>query len=214
MKIFQENKKMKKSSYKTYNFSLPAVSTCPGAGACKQFCFAALEQLCYPSADAYRKRMFELSQNDSFVNVINTELLRLSKRGPIAIRIHASGDFYSPEYFLKWTSIARTNPSIVFYAYTKSIAMIKRLAKTNQIPSNFIVIFSLGSNQDRLVDVNVDRHSRIFANPADALSAGYTLASEDDAQAWSSPNNKIGLVMFGARKKKGNQVLNNINNAA
>jgi hypothetical protein len=214
MNIFQQNKKMNKASVLTFNFALPAINTCPGAGSCKQFCYAALEQIRYPSANGYRNRMFELSKSAEFIPTINGELIRLrkkSKGNKVAIRIHSSGDFYSAEYVLKWTAIAEQNPDIIFYAYTKSVAMFKHIQKNGiSLPLNFIIIFSLGGRQDKLIDVNNDRHSRIFASTEQALESGYDLANEDDTVAWSTTNNKIGLVMFGARAKKGNAVLNNV----
>jgi hypothetical protein len=211
--VFQQNKKMKKSSVLTFNFSLPAVSTCPGAGKCKLFCFAYLEQIRYPSAKAYRERMYTLSLTPAFVQTVNQELAPLIKKAAraakhLAVRIHASGDFYSRAYFAKWVDVASANPEVTFYAYSKSVGMIKHFIKqTGALPSNLIIIYSLGGLQDRVIDVNTDRHSRIFTSEVDALDAGYSLASEDDAVAWSSSNNKVGLVMFGARKNKGNEAL-------
>lgn len=213
MNIFQQNKKMNKASVLTFNFALPAINTCPGAGSCKQFCYAALEQIRYPSANGYRNRMFELSKSADFISTINGELIRLRKKAKgnkVAIRIHSSGDFYSTEYALKWSTIAEQNPDIILYAYTKSVAIFKHLQKKTVLPQNFIVIFSLGGRQDKLIDVNSDRHSRIFGSVEQAIDAGYDLANEDDTVAWSTTNNKIGLVMFGARAKKGNAVLNNV----
>ena len=215
--IFQQNKKMQKAGVLTYNFSLPAIATCPGAGVCadkgKGFCFAYLEQIRYPSALAYRERMYELAKSGELVSVISEELDRLVKKaGPqkLAVRIHASGDFYSAGYLLQWATIAQLYPDVSFYAYTKSIAIVKHLQRQGWMaPNNLILIYSLGGKLDRLIDVNTDRHSRIFATEDAALAAGYTLASEDDSQAWSSSNNKIGLVMFGARAKKGNIALRN-----
>jgi hypothetical protein len=216
--VFQQNSKMKKAGVLTYNFSLPAISTCPGAGVCadkgKGFCFAYLEQLRYPSALAYRERMYNLTRSGTMVSVISAELDKLGKKAKdqkIAIRIHASGDFYSAGYLLQWATIAELYPNISFYAYTKSIAIVKHLQKQSwTTPKNLILIYSLGGKLDRLVDIEKDRHSRIFATEQDALAAGYVLASEDDSVAWSSSFTKIGLVMFGARAKKGNMALKNV----
>lgn len=230
--MFQQNKKMKKASVVTYNFSLPAVKTCPGAGACaygqadvsglsaaerlavadrEAFCFAYLEEKRYPSARAYRERMLALATGGRFVETVNAELAALlakrSLRGKqIAIRVHASGDFFSPQYLLDWFNVAEQNPNVLFYAYTKSV-WFKRLA--HKKPANFVLIYSLGGSADHLIDTENDRHSRIFATVEEAIAAGYTPASEDDAQAWSAPSPKIGLVMFGARKNKGNATLGN-----
>jgi hypothetical protein len=217
MNVFMQNKKMQKAGVLTFNFSLPAISTCPGAGLCadkgKGFCFAYLEQLRYPSALAYRKRMFELAKSGNLITTVSSELDNIvtkAKGKKLAIRVHASGDFYSAGYLLQWATIAQLYPEVSFYAYTKSIAIVKHLQKQGwAAPSNLILIYSLGGKLDRLIDVNTDRHSRIFATEEAALKAGYAIAAEDDSVAWSSPNNKIGLVMFGARKKSGNIALQN-----
>ena len=214
MKILQQNKKMKKANYRTYNFSLPAVDTCPGAGVCASagYCFALLEQLRYKSALDYRQRMYALSKTDDFMPTVLMEIERLhgpriQDRRPMAVRVHASGDFYNAAYMLKWFRIAEARPDVQFYAYTKSIVMAKRLQ--HQVPPNFQLILSEGSNQDDRIDRDTDRHARIFASQADALAAGYTLADEDDSVAWQAGSNRIGLVMFGARKNKGNRALAN-----
>jgi hypothetical protein len=218
MKIFQQNKKMQKAGVLTYNFSLPAISTCPGAGKCadkgKGYCFAYLEQLRYPSAREYRERSLTIAKSGQMISILSDAIDYLQQKAgegvKLAIRIHASGDFYSAGYLLQWATIAQLHPDITFYAYTKSVAIVKQLQKQGwSSPANLILIYSLGGKHDRLVDVETDRHSRIFADADTALAAGYTLASEDDSQAWSSSSNKIGLVMFGARKNKGNQVLGN-----
>ena len=215
-KLLQQNKKMAKASVVTYQFSLPSVSTCPGAGTCKQFCFAALEELRYPSARNYRARMLELTKDaPSFIAAMAAEVtacIRRAKGKQVAIRIHASGDFYSPAYLQAWHCIATLCPSVQFYAYTKSVAIAQRLA--HQRPANLTLIYSLGGTMDSRIDLATERHSRIFATEADALAAGYALANVDDSVAWASSNTRIGLVMFGARKRKGNAALGNVAGAA
>lgn len=212
MSIFRQNKKMSKASILTFNFLLPAVSTCPGAGACAKsgFCYAMLEQLRYPSAKAYRERMLELSKGLFFGVIVSDALIDLRRKAKgkqIAIRIHTSGDFYSPTYLNKWIDIAFENPDIVFYAYTKSVWMFKKIVF---MPRNLIIIYSLGGLADGQIDVTKDRHSRIFATREDALAAGYNVAaSEDDTEAWAGENHRVGLVMFGSRKNKGNIALGN-----
>ena len=36
-----------------------------------------------------------------------------------AIRVHSSGEFLSYEYFTDWLDLARKNPGVMFYCYTK-----------------------------------------------------------------------------------------------
>jgi hypothetical protein len=206
LRYMQTNGKLQNSSVYTYAFNLPAVETCPGAGICKEYCFALSEQKRYPSAMAYRQRSLDLSKSEEFIPTILNELDTLrqlhNKRGtPFAVRIHASGDFYSPAYIQKWITIIEMRPDIEFYAYTKSISMWEKLKRAHCVPPNLELIYSMGSNHDLAIDTDIHRHARIFQSEQDALDAGYTLASEDDTQAWSVANNKIGLVIFGATNK-------------
>jgi hypothetical protein len=154
----------------------------------------------------YRQKSLLLSQSEEFVPTMLSELdkLRIFHRdsgGQFAVRIHASGDFYSPQYINKWLTIIELRPGIQFYAYTKSIAMWERIQRLHTLPDNFRLIYSLGSSQDGLIDLEHDRHARIFCTEQAATDAGYTLANEDDTVAWQSAMNKIGLVAFGATRK-------------
>lgn len=191
----QSNRKLKAASQPALVFNLPAVETCPGAGACVKYCFAAAEQHRYPQARAHRQRSLELSRSAGFVPTI---LAELSRKRPPVVRVHASGDFYSWAYFLSWLDIARQSEQTQFYAYTKSHWMVRRARALGLLPANFTAILSLGSKADAYVDVATERHARIFESEAAALAAGYTLANEDDTAAWAADTVKIGLVAFGA----------------
>lgn len=50
----------------------------------------------------------------------------------------------------KWREIAWNNPKVTFYAYSKSVTLIKACI----LPKNLIVRFSLGGKQDHLLDKN------------------------------------------------------------
>lgn len=119
-------------------FNLPAIKEvcameCAG-------CYAIKEQKVYPTALSSRMYRYEQSQKDDFVDKIQDELDRRRKR-PKMFRVHASGEFYSQEYVDKWTEIAKANPDIVFYAYTKR----KKYFNFEQLSGldNFILINSL-----------------------------------------------------------------------
>jgi hypothetical protein len=207
-KYLQTNGKLKQSSTYTYAFNLPAIETCPNAGACKAFCFAAIEQNQYPQAMNHRQDSLRLSKSSEFTATIMAELQVLRKKHrrsntKFAVRVHASGDFYNAKYMSDWNEIAHMNPDIQFYAYTKSIVLAKRLQDR---AGNFALIYSMGGQLDSMIDVNTDRHARIFSNEAELIASGYVVASEDDTVAWANSNNKIGLIIFGAKRKQFNKV--------
>jgi hypothetical protein len=64
------------------------------------------------------------------------------------------------------------------------------------LPSNFDIIFSDSGKQKHLIDEKKHRHTKIFSNISDLLSAGYTDASSIDLMAtkWFNDTNKVGLI--------------------
>ena len=121
---------------------------------------------------------------------MNTEIKR---KKPDYVRVHDSGDYYSPAYLKKWIQIAIHNPHVKFYSYTNMI----KLTKEVQLPDNYDIIYSDSGKQKHLINEKTDRHTRIFSSTSDLIDAGYNDSSEYDLRAtkWYSPNNhKVGLV--------------------
>ena len=210
MNLLSENKKMKKASIRTFNWSIPAFKsrtgliTCPMAGDCAVPCYA--QQGAYRWKPVYQKHEanLKLTKTDRFVVLMHSEIetkaRSAAKQGKtIAIRIHDSGDFYSLNYLMDWVRIIKANPTVQFYAYTKMVPLFKRLRLT--LPPNFTVIDSEGGKADNLIDQRRDRPARVFSTEAELLNAGYANASSDDTVAWRSIHKKIGLVYHGAKSK-------------
>ena len=66
-----------------------------------------------------------------------------------AVRIHASGDFYSQAYFDMWLDLCRDNPKVEFWAYTKSLKYW--IARLGDIPGNLVLTASEGGKSDALI---------------------------------------------------------------
>ena len=198
MNLLTQNSKMKKTSLKNnakiFNFSIPAYKTksgrvtCPFADACVKYCYAQKGNYTrYPIVQEVQEKKYEISKQNNFNSLMNEEI---KKKKATHIRIHDSGDFYSIKYLAKWIQIAEFNPSIIFYAYTKSI---KFFVDGLLLPDNMKIIFSEGSKHDELINPKTDRHARIFKN-IDLLNAsGYIDASSNDLQAITE-NKKVGLI--------------------
>ena len=139
-------------------------------------------------------KRYQATKEENFVQRITEELAKVKKDRQIYVRIHDSGDFYSPTYFAKWLEIARLNPSVRFYAYTKSNSFIRG---NFAIPENMDIIFSLGSTKDELINTETERHSKIFQSSEDMENAGYFDSSYLDINAtkWVTENHKIGLLI-------------------
>ena len=190
MNLLTQNSKMKKmSGPKTYNFGIPAKTTCPQAKDCLKFCYAQKGAYRWPVVRAAYSRRLELTKSENFLLAITNELDRKKVK---RLRLHDSGDIYSEKYLSNLINLAQIREHIIFYAYTKSVKLIKDWEYL--IPKNFILIFSLGGKQDHLIDLKNDRHSKIFDSTEALKAASYIDASQDDSMALTA-NKKVGLVM-------------------
>ena len=200
MNLLTQNGKIKETSKKVglniFNFSIPAYKsasgklTCPFADSCVKYCYAQKGNYKrFPKIGELMEQRYLLSKQSIFVASMNIEI---KKKKADAIRIHDSGDFYSKEYLQKWISIANDNPTVKFYAYTKSIPLF--IGK--ELPSNMDIIFSTGSKKDELINFEIHRHAKIFDSQEELLEAGYINASKIDyyATKFYSNNKKVGLI--------------------
>ena len=213
-KLLTKNSKITKSNSDThtvYNFGIPAyesktgLKTCPNAGICAKGCYAQSGAYNFSNvAQAFENRLAD-SLSDNFPALLGKELavkVKTAKRQgkQLVIRIHDSGDFYNMKYALKWLSVMNNFPTVQFYAYTKQVVMFKGISKI--IPDNFTLIFSEGGLLDSKIDQAIDRHSRVFESLEALLAAGYTDTSENDLNAITAPNGKVGLIYHGFESKK------------
>jgi len=201
MNLLTQNTKIKLTGTelkkKVFNFSIPAFKTalgkitCPFADSCVKFCYAQKGNYKrFPSVRNSMEKKYTLTKQDNFIQLMNKEIV---KKKPDFIRVHDSGDYYSPKYLNKWLTIAIENPAVKFYSYTNSIKFIKDL---KNIPINFDFIFSDSGKQVNLIDKNKDRHTKIFKSSNELQKAGYTDASKIDLYStkWYNKTNKVGLI--------------------
>jgi len=201
MELLTQNSKLKKTSKefgkRVFNFGIPAFEdpetgrrTCPFAGSCAKICYARKGAYIWGNVKPAFVARYNATKQDDFVDVMCAEIKR--KRVDY-LRVHDSGDYYSRAYIAKWIEIARRNPNVKFYSYTKSIPLFKEI----DLPENYDIIYSEGSTVDHLIDTNVDRHSRIFDSAESLRQNDYADASKYDLYAtkWFSNTNKVGLVI-------------------
>jgi len=190
MELLTQNSKLKKTSKTTglrvFNFGIPAQDTCLWAGECKKYCYASKGAYIWSNVKPAFERRLDATKQDNFPQVMIAEII---KRKASVIRIHDSGDFYSREYLMKWFKVMESLPNVIFYAYSKSLPLLKG----EKLPANFTLIKSEGGKRDDLIDPSVDRHARIFKTEAELIAEGYANASENDLIAIGS-NPKIGLL--------------------
>jgi hypothetical protein len=150
---FVKNKRYYRDT--VYEWNLPTGSTCPFALECKvtvdritgkfdvykgQYkCYAAAPER-FPAVREHRWRNFEYCKNGG-IPVIPKDCK--------AIRIHSSGDFFNQEYFDMWIQLAKDNPGIEMWAYTKSLTYWVNRIK--DIPNNLVLTASYGGRTDHLI---------------------------------------------------------------
>lgn len=109
VKIGRDVRKGKLRGYWIYTLSLEERKTCPRS--CDHW------QTCYGNNMPFAKRVDHT--DPAFLPALAEEIARLcaSKRG-VLIRLHALGDFYSPEYVGFWRRMLVKHQNLALYGYT------------------------------------------------------------------------------------------------
>ena len=135
--ISPRNKKLGKIP----SFSLPSISTCPGASEwCKKYCYAKGWPLAFFNKNRYTTNLARSKKPDFAKTMIHRMRIyaTVSQIKYPPFRIHVSGDFYNEAYVNKWIRIVRTVPQIKFYAYTRSWIrpeLLPSLEKLRSLPN-------------------------------------------------------------------------------
>lgn len=196
------NTKIGKNLIRTASFGLEALKTCPNAGACAIGCFALGGNYLFQSVKDAQERRLQSSKQDNFIDEMCNELVKLRVG---AVRVHDAGDYYEEKYLDKWIEIAKRNPSVIFYSYTKSIDFFKSDVNTwkKTLPSNMVITFSYGGKRDDLINRETDKHALVFMSLEELLASGYANTSDFDDNAYNKDIKLVGLVAKKSRKKDG-----------
>lgn len=202
-KLLKQNEKMKHSNGELEQFfnigfaalvgialdestnNLIVVNTCPGAGSCKVDCFAmkgGKVQFEGPWLSDGRILTYLLNDPAGFFTQLDNEIKKEEKKGDkggytVTIRWHDAGDFFSPEYVDLAFNLAKNNPDVLFYAYTK----VADVVLSNK-PANFIINWSEGAHtsQEKKIkgqDVNLEKTKNSRIVPTDLF---YDLLVKDE----------------------------------
>lgn len=143
------------------------VKTCPSAGACKAYCYATsggYVQYEGPWLSSTRTINFLMNDYEGFKAQLLSELkaavATLGKKGKkVVLRWHDAGDFFSETYLMLAFDVARQTPEVRHYAYTKQVDYVQK--HQAEKPENFIFNFSKGGTQDKSVDFDTQKHSKV-----------------------------------------------------
>jgi ribosomal protein L40E len=175
---------IRKTSYYsqvTYEWNLPAGHTCPFARDCRvsvnrdtgKFTNESILFKCYAASS----ERFPSCRKSRWDNLDAWKSLELPKKAT-HIRIHASGDFFSQEYFDFWLEICRKNPNVKFWAFTKSI--IFWINRISDIPDNLVLTASYGGYYDNLIDEYSLKSAKVYKTKNKAKESGLPIDINDD----------------------------------
>ncbi|MFD7663563.1 hypothetical protein [Streptomyces sp. NPDC059788] len=183
-----------------YKWTLPAwagrlpdgrtYNTCPSAGICHDLCYARHGTFQFPGVvRAHQANLrYVLDEPDAWEAQLTTELQHrryYSGPGPAHVRIHDSGDFFSAAYLHAWIRIVRRTPDVVFYAYTKEIALFEETVRPDP-PPNFYWRYSYGGTQDARIPPG-SPHVDVFPDEESLDQAGYTSQAPSDLRGAYGP---------------------------
>ena len=143
------------------------VKTCPSAGACKAYCYATsggYVQYEGPWLSSTRTINFLMNDYEGFKAQLLAELqaaqAAVGKKGmKVVLRWHDAGDFFSETYLMLAFDVARQTPNVRHYAYTKQVDYVQKHQADK--PANFLFNFSKGGTQDKAVDFEKQKHSKV-----------------------------------------------------
>ena len=206
MRFSPANTKLKKLQKvlkrRVFSFDILSGHTCPGAKDClakvvydwvqdsyklvdgpkqKFRCYSASQEAQYTGTYNLRLENWESIDKLNSVNKIASGLCRSLPTKAETVRIHTAGDFFKEIYFLAWLLVAKRNPDVVFYAYTKMNPFWVK--HRNIIPDNMILTASRGGKWDHLIDEHGLRESVVVYSKDEADQLGLELDDNDSHAA-------------------------------
>ena len=211
LKFQKGNAKLDKT---IHTFSLPAGHSCPGADIClakadrdtgkitdgknqEIRCFAASQEALYTNTRKARWHNYDLLKEVKTVAKMQKLIKESLPKSAEIIRVHVSGDFFNQNYFDAWLNTAIANPSIKFYAYTKSVNYW--MARTDLIPDNFRLTGSIGGKHDAIIQRNNLKYAEIILAIDEAEAKGLEI-DHDDSHAYDG-HKSFALLVHGTQKK-------------
>ena len=162
-------------------------------------CFSASQEVQYTNVFNSRKHNFDLLRQAE-----NKDLLlmdSLPKNAGI-VRIHVAGDFFSADYMQAWYSVAMSNPTVLFYAYTKSLTYWDNVVNEMPILNNFVLTASYGGRADHMISELGLRSTTVVYSEAEAEKLGLAIDHDDSHAARPSLRNQdFALLIHGTQPK-------------
>ena len=201
-----------------YTFSLPSGHTCPFANDClskavlkdgkysiqdgkntKFRCFSATQEVVYKAVREQRQHNFELLRQYKNPESMSKLIQKSLPEKATVIRIHVGGDFFNENYMRAWNMVAKNNPNVTFYAYTKSLPYWVKLKDEKVIPSNFKLNASKGGRFDSLIDKHKLKYAEVVFSEQEAIDKNLDI-DHDDTHAFLQ-DKPFALLLHGVQPK-------------
>ena len=150
-------------------------------------CFSASQEVQYTGVYNSRKNNMDILEIAAQSHLDAADIIE-SSLPPKAtcVRIHVGGDFKTQAYFDTWLEVAKRNPNILFYAYTKSLPFwVARLGALEFI-TNFVLTASRGGWRDDLIEKHGLREAIVVFSEEEADRLNLEI-DHDDSHA-ADPN--------------------------
>ena len=173
LKFGKGNKKLNKN---TLVYSHPAGITCPGANSCKAFVSLMND-----------KRVLKRGSENLFTCFAASEELRY----PNVFKARR----YNLLYLQAWLNVAKLNPEIKFYCYSKSLNLFLEVL----LPNNFYMVASYGGRFDYLIDQGYfPKYSKVVFSEDEAIKLGLEIDKDDSLCFGNKP---FALLLHGMQEK-------------
>ena len=159
-------------------------------------CYAASDEAKSPQVRAARHWNFELLRRETEYEMVKRINASLPKKAKI-IRIHVSGDFFNQKYFNAWVSVAKLNPNILFYAYTKSLKYW--IEYHTSLPTNLKLTASWDKSNSRLIQHYKLKFAKVVFNEEEARILNLEI-DHDDTHAYIG-DKSFALLIHGTQPK-------------
>ncbi|MFE2639473.1 hypothetical protein ACFXKF_32725 [Streptomyces scopuliridis] len=188
------------ATQRIYKWSLPAFAgrlpdgrtynTCPSAGICKNLCYARAGTFRFSNVLRSHENnlQYVLDEMPAWENQMAEELTHARyhpRDSRTHIRVHDSGDYFREDYLDAWLRIMRNAPEVVFYSYTKEVALFEERVRPKP-PANFRWRYSYGGTQDELIEPG-HNHVDVFPDEESLAEAGYTSQAPSDLRGAYGP---------------------------
>lgn len=169
---------------------------------CQFRCYSASQEVQYDNVYKVRKSNFDAIRNCKTQGEIVKLLQDSLPKNAGIVRWHSAGDFFNPKYFSAAVELARRNPNVLFYAYTKAVGYWITHLDKGSLPSNLVLTASRGGKFDALIDTWNLRSVQVVGSTYQARKLGLPVDNDDSHAADPARrDNSFALVIHGTQPK-------------